>query len=53
LLTDEALQNRTETDVKQMILYLSMTRFLGTVLAQVFFLPLASVVVFWARLLAK
>ncbi|MCG9967811.1 lipid II flippase Amj family protein [Pelotomaculum terephthalicicum JT] len=41
-ITDQALRGeRSEDDVKQMALYLSVTRFLGTVFAQFIFLPSA------------
>lgn len=52
LVTDEALQNQAETDVKQLTLYLIITRLVGTILAQMLFLPLASIIVFFAQLLA-
>ncbi|MBO8127711.1 MAG: lipid II flippase Amj family protein [Peptococcaceae bacterium] len=41
-ITDQALcGERPEGHVKNMVLYLTVTRFLGTVLAQVFFIPAA------------
>jgi hypothetical protein len=53
-ITDQAMSgDRSEIDVKQAIFYLVLTRFLGTLLAQVIFLPCADLIVFLARLLAK
>ncbi|OPX89682.1 MAG: hypothetical protein A4E53_01438 [Pelotomaculum sp. PtaB.Bin104] len=41
-ITDEALRGeRSEEDVKQMVLYLTITRLLGTVFAQLIFIPSA------------
>lgn len=41
-ITDEALRGeRDESDVRQLAFYMALTRFLGTLLAQAFFLPLA------------
>jgi hypothetical protein len=52
-ITDRALQeNRGEEEVKQMVLYLTLTRILGTVLAQLIFLPAAHFVKYVASLLA-
>lgn len=51
-ITDEALRgDRNEGDVKQMAFYLAVTRFLGTLLAQVLFLPCAYFVKFIAQML--
>jgi hypothetical protein len=44
--------DRSEEDVKQMTLYLSATRTLGTVLAQLIFIPAAYFIKFVASLLA-
>lgn len=52
-ITDQALRGeRSEDDVKQMALYLAITRILGTVLAQFIFVPAAYLVKFVASLLA-
>lgn len=52
-ITDEAFRGeRSEQDVKQMVLYLSLTRFLGTVLAQLIFIPAAYFIKYVAVLLA-
>ncbi|BAF60709.1 hypothetical protein PTH_2528 [Pelotomaculum thermopropionicum SI] len=52
-ITDQALRGeRSEDDVKQMALYLTVTRLLGTVLAQLIFVPSAYLVKFAASLLA-
>ncbi|MDD3654287.1 MAG: lipid II flippase Amj family protein [Desulfotomaculaceae bacterium] len=52
-ITDGALRGeRSEQDVKRMVLYLSLTRFLGTVLAQFIFLPSAYFIKYVAVLLA-
>ncbi len=52
-ITDQALRGeRSEDDVKQMALYLAITRILGTVLAQFIFVPAAYLVKFAASLLA-
>ncbi|SHI32056.1 Protein of unknown function [Desulfofundulus thermosubterraneus DSM 16057] len=42
MITDQALRGtRDQRDVRQMVYYLCLTRVLGTILAQVFFLPAA------------
>ncbi|RDV84025.1 lipid II flippase Amj family protein [Ammonifex thiophilus] len=42
VITDQALQGRREEkDVRQMVAYLALTRFLGTLLAQLLFVPAA------------
>lgn len=52
-ITDQALrEERGDEDVKQMVLYLTLTRVLGTVFAQVIFLPSAYLVKYVAALLA-
>ncbi len=52
-ITDQALRgDRSEEDVKQMALYLTVTRFIGTILAQAIFLPSAYVIKWVATLLA-
>jgi len=52
-ITDQALRgDRSEEDVKQMALYLTITRLAGTVLAQLIFVPSAYFVKFVAALLA-
>jgi hypothetical protein len=52
-ITDQALrEERGDEDVKQMVLYLTLTRILGTVFAQVIFLPSAYLVKYVAALLA-
>lgn len=52
-ITDQALRgDRSEEDVKQMALYLTVTRLLGTVFAQLIFVPSAYLVKFVASLLA-
>jgi len=52
-ITDGALRGeRDEADVKQMAFYMALTRLLGTVLAQVLFLPGAYFIKFLAQLLA-
>lgn len=52
-ITDQALRgDRSEDDVKQMALYLTITRFLGTFLAQLIFVPAAHLIKFAALLLA-
>ncbi|MDD4169865.1 MAG: lipid II flippase Amj family protein [Desulfotomaculaceae bacterium] len=52
-ITDDALKGeRSEQDVKKMVLYLSLTRFLGTVLAQLIFLPATYFIKYVAVLLA-
>ncbi len=52
-ITDQAVRgDRDEEDVKQMALYLTVTRIFGTVLAQLIFVPAAHLVKFAASLLA-
>lgn len=52
-ITDQALRgDRSEDDVKQMALYLTITRLLGTVFAQLIFVPSAHLIKFVASLLA-
>lgn len=52
-ITDQALNGeRSEEDVKQMALYLSVTRFLGTIFAQLLFLPSAYLIRYVAAWLA-
>lgn len=52
-ITDEALRGeRGERDVKQMTFYLALTRLMGTIFAQVLFLPGAYFIKFIAKLLA-
>ncbi|MFX4262033.1 lipid II flippase Amj family protein [Pelotomaculum propionicicum] len=52
-ITDQALrEERGDEDVKQMVLYLTLTRILGTVFAQLIFLPSAYLVKYVAALLA-
>lgn len=52
-ITDQAMRGeRSEEDVKQMALYLTVTRLLGTVLAQLIFVPAAHLIKFMASLLA-
>ncbi|HOV80032.1 MAG TPA: DUF2837 family protein [Bacillota bacterium] len=52
-ITDQAMCGaRNETDIKQLTLCMALTRLLGTVFAQVFFLPCAYLVEYFARLLA-
>lgn len=52
-LTDQAVRgDRSEEDVKQMALYLTVTRFIGTILAQAIFLPSAHIIKWVATLLA-
>lgn len=53
VITDQALRGeRSEEDVKQMAIYLSISRFLGTGFAQVIFVPSALLIRFMASLLA-
>lgn len=48
-ITDQALRGeRDQGDVKQMVYYLCLTRILGTLLAQLLFLPAASLIKFCA-----
>lgn len=50
--TDQALRGeRTDADVKSVTLYMSVTRMLGTILAQVFFVPATMVIVYVAKLI--
>ncbi|OPX81144.1 MAG: hypothetical protein A4E52_02248 [Pelotomaculum sp. PtaB.Bin013] len=52
-ITDQAIRGeRSEDDVKQMALYLSVTRFLGTIFAQAIFLPSAYFIKYVATWLA-
>ncbi|MBE3587661.1 MAG: lipid II flippase Amj family protein [Thermoanaerobacteraceae bacterium] len=52
MITDQAMRGvRPEEDVKQMSVYLALTRLLGTVLAQVFFIPGAIIIRFVAELI--
>lgn len=52
-ITDQAIRgDRGEEDVKQMVLYLTLTRIVGTVFAQLIFLPSAYLVKYVASLLA-
>ncbi|HAU32485.1 MAG: hypothetical protein XD78_0425 [Desulfotomaculum sp. 46_296] len=45
LITDQAMRGvRKETDVRQMAIYLAFTRLLGTMLAQVIFVPAALII---------
>lgn len=51
--TDQAIRGkRSEEDVKQMVVYLTVTRILGTVFAQVIFLPAAYFIKYVATWLA-
>ena len=50
-ITDEALRgDRAESDVRQLAIYMAITRLLGTLLAQAFFLPCALLIKFIAQL---
>lgn len=52
MITDQALRGkREEKDVRQMATYLAVTRFLGTLLAQVIFVPGAILIKFVAQLI--
>lgn len=52
-ITDQALRgDRSEEDVKQMTIYLTVTRLLGTVLAQLIFVPASHLIKFVAAWLA-
>jgi len=52
-ITDQALRNeRPEQDIKQMSFYLALTRLLGTVLAQIVFVPAAWIIKFVAQIIA-
>jgi hypothetical protein len=52
-ITDRALrEDRGEEEVKKMVLYLTFTRILGTVFAQLIFLPAAYFIKYVATLLA-
>lgn len=54
LITDEAMRgDRGETEVKQLTLYMVITRFLGTLFAQVIFLPVAVFIKLIVQFLAK
>lgn len=51
-ITDQALRGeRSHEDVKQMVYYLCLTRILGTLLAQVIFLPAAHLIKYCASLI--
>ena len=51
-ITDQAMRGeRGEEDVKQMVIYLALTRILGTALAQLIFVPAAYLVKYAASLL--
>lgn len=52
-ITDQAMRGeRPERDIKQMSLYLALSRLLGTVLAQLFFIPAAYVIKYVAEIIA-
>lgn len=52
MITDQALRGkREERDVRHMATYLAITRFLGTLLAQAFFVPAAVLIKYVAKLL--
>ncbi len=52
-ITDQALCGvRSETDIKQMTFYMMLTHLLGSLLAQVFFLPCAYLIKHFVQLLA-
>lgn len=52
MITDQALSGRREEkDVRQMAVYLTITRLIGTLLAQVIFVPAAWVIVYAVRLI--
>jgi hypothetical protein len=52
MITDQAVRGaREEADVRQMAIYLALTRLAGTFLAQFFFLPAASVIRWVAELI--
>ncbi len=53
-ITDQALRGeRPEQDVRQMSFYLGITRLLGTVLAQIIFIPAAYIIQYVAKLIAQ
>ena len=53
-LTDQALRGeRPAADIKQMSFYLALTRFLGTILAQLFFVPAAWIIKYVAEMIAR
>lgn len=53
-ITDQALRGeRPEKDVKQMSFYLGITRLLGTVLAQLIFIPAAYIIMYVAQIIAQ
>ncbi|CCO09245.1 lipid II flippase Amj family protein [Desulforamulus hydrothermalis] len=53
-ITDQALRGeRPEQDIKQMCFYLALTRLLGTILAQLFFVPAALIIKYAAQLIAR
>lgn len=52
MITDQALrEERDQTDVKQMVYYLCLTRIMGTFLAQILFMPSAKFIKFVAILI--
>jgi len=52
MITDQALRGvREEKDVRQMAIYLALTRLLGTLLAQAIFIPGAWIIVYVVRLI--
>lgn len=52
MITDQAMRGaRSEEDVKQMAVYLALTRLVGTLLAQLFFVPGALVIRYVAELI--
>lgn len=53
-ITDQTLRGeRPEKDIKQMCFYLAITRLLGTVLAQLIFIPAAYVIKYVAQIIAQ
>ncbi|MCL5290026.1 MAG: lipid II flippase Amj family protein [Bacillota bacterium] len=53
-ITDQALRGeRPEKDIKQMSFYLALTRLLGTILAQLFFIPAALIIKYVAEIIAR
>lgn len=52
VITDQAMRGeRYDSDVRQMAIYLAITRFLGTLLAQLIFVPGAWIIVFVVKLI--
>ena len=52
MLTDQALRGkRSEADIRQMVFFLALTRFAGTILAQALFVPAAELIRFVAALI--